>query len=194
MDGRLAALALAATIAAAACTTAAPSPPDGTPGGSPEATSLVTPVDSAPRSLTPTIAGPPTNDDPPGIRITTLPFSDSTNTSQAQIHAMELASPCGSGSRSVWYRFTATAEGTLVADTLGSDYDTILDIWMGALTNDRQEPGFERLTPLACNDNSGSSLQSEIVFAATPGQSYVFRVTTELNATGGTLAFHLTAG
>lgn len=150
-----------------------------------------TPAPSMPRSLTPTIGTTPPNDDPPGTAITAIPFTDTVNTRLAQIHAMEGASTCGSGSHSVWYSFTATADQNLVADTLGSDYDTIVDIWEGVLTSDLMNPGFETLKPLACNDNSGESLQSEVVFAARGGQSYVIRVSAALDAPGGTLTFHL---
>jgi anti-sigma factor RsiW len=147
------------------------------------------------RSLTPTIAGPPANDNPPGIAITSLPFSQSTDTTLAQIHAMEGASVCGSGTQSVWYSYTADQASTLVADTFGSGYDTILDIWTGSLTSDYLNPGFETLVPLACNDNAGDSLQSEVVFAVTPGVSYVIRVSTGGNSgIGGALTFHLARG
>jgi len=170
----------------------ATSTPSETPAGA-TSTPSGTPGESPTRSLTPTIAATPANDDPPGITITALPFSDTSNTTQAQIHAMEGASTCGSGLQSVWYSLSAKSHTNLVADTLGSDYDTIIDIWEGTLTSDLMNPGFETLKPLACNDNSSGSLQSEVVFATVIGQSYVIRVTTALNGTGGTLAFHLHA-
>ena len=146
------------------------------------------------RSLTPTIAARANNDDPPGIAIALLPFAESADSRSAQIHAMEMASPCGSGTQSLWYSFTADAEMTVVADTFGSSYDTILDIWQGALTSDLQNPGFENLVPVACNDNAGDGQQSEVVFAAAPGSSYVIRVTTAANSPGGLLTFHFARG
>ena len=159
----------------------------------PTPTPAATPAPSMPRSLTPTIGTTPPNDDPPGTAITAIPFNDTVNTRLAQIHAMEGTSTCGSGSHSVWYSLTATADQNLVADTLGSDYDTIIDIWEGTLSSDPMNPGFEALRPLACNDNSGDLLQSEVVFAARSGQSYVIRVSAALDAPGGTLTFHLSA-
>ena len=151
---------------------------------------VTTPEPTAARSLTPTIAPRAENDDPPGIAVTSVPYSDTTDVTRAQIHAMEMAT-CGSGSQSVWYSFTAETEMTLAADTFGSSYDTILDIWEGVLSSDRQNPGFETLVPLACNDNAGDSAQSEVVFAAKAGTSYVIRVSTALNSPGGVLTFHL---
>lgn len=149
---------------------------------------------SAARSLTPTIAGPPSNDNPPGTAITRLPFTDSTDATAAQIHAMEAATQCGSGGRSVWYSYTADGALTLVADTFGSEYDTILDIWTGSLTSDYQNPGFETLVPLACNDNAGDTVQSQIVFATTAGTSYVIRITDADGSPGARLTFHLARG
>jgi hypothetical protein len=186
-----------ATPAPSATTVKSASPsPSPTPTIAAEPSPSPTPTITAEptRSLTPTIAAAPSNDEPPGVAITTLPFVDTTNTTRAQIHAMELASPCGSGSQSVWYSFTAAADATLVADTSGSDYDTILDVWEGALTADRSDPGFEALKPLACNDNADGSVQSGVVFAPVAGRSYVIRVSTALDATGGTLVFRLSAG
>jgi len=143
-------------------------------------------------TLTPTIPGLAPNDSPPGTAISALPFSDSVNVTRAAIHASETASTCGSGTQSVWYSFLATAAGTVIADTTGSDYDTILDIFRGQLSADIQDPGFERLEPVACNDNSGTSLQSGVVFEVVAGQNYVIRVGTALDATGGNLRFSLT--
>jgi hypothetical protein len=145
-------------------------------------------------TLTPTIAGIATNDDPPGTAITSLPFVDSVNVTRAQIHAMEAASACGSGSQSVWYSFVATTTGTVIADTHGSDYDTILDVYRGILSADGQSPGFENLDPLACNDNSEGSAQAGVAFQAVAGQAYLIRITTALNDPGGNLHLSLTAG
>ena len=163
----------------------------------PTATPSVPPSPSAvpTGTLSPTIAGPPANDDPPGITITSLPFTHSTDTAQAQIHAMEPSLTCGSISQSVWYTFTPGVDMNVAADTIGSDYDTVIDVWEGTLTADHLDPGFASLKALACNDNSGGSIQSEVVFAAKAGQGYTIRVGTALNAAAGSrsLVFHLSA-
>ncbi|GAP12617.1 membrane proteins related to metalloendopeptidases [Longilinea arvoryzae] len=44
----------------------------------------------------------------------------------------------------VWYSFTPAQLGTLHADTIGSDYDTVLAVWTGSRGN---------LTLVACNDD-----------------------------------------
>jgi hypothetical protein len=161
---------------------------------SPTADVTEAPTPTPERTVTPTIGGRPANDDPPGTLITSLPFTDSTNVALAQIHAMEGASQCGSGSQSVWYSFTAPASETVVADTQSSDYDTIVDVWRGSLVSDLTDPGFEELEPVACNDNSNGSAQAGVVFEAVAGQQYVIRVLTALNTVGGDLHFSLSKG
>ena len=171
----------------AACTVASDSTsPTIQPTASPQ------PSAAAVRSLTPTIPPHPSNDDPPGIDIIELPFTDTTNNSRAQIHAMEPSfGDCGFLYQSVWYSFTAKESGTIVADTFGSDFDTVIHIWRGSLTDDLMDPGFESLAPLACNNDSGGTTQSEVVFNALEGERYVIRVASGLESIGGTLVFHL---
>lgn len=160
-----------------------------TPTATPLAsTTAPTSIPASTRSLTPTIAAEPVNDNPPGISVTVVPYSDTTNTRLAQIHAMELAGPCGSGGYSVWYSFAPEVDQVIVADTLGSEYETIIDVWTGSLSSDYLNPGFENLTPLAC------SAASEVVFAAVAGVNYVIRITSTLESIGGHLVFHLAPG
>ena len=60
----------------------------------------------------------PENDLPPGIEVITLPFTHSTDTKLAEIHAAEPNSTCiRVGSNSVWYNYTAAADEMLVVDT-----------------------------------------------------------------------------
>ena len=80
-------------------------------------------------------AAVPENDLPPGIEVTALPFTHSTDTEDAEIHSMEPNSTCILlGNNSVWYSYTAAADGNLVVDTLGSDFDTVIDVFQGTLS------------------------------------------------------------
>jgi hypothetical protein len=183
------------TVAASRGTSSPPGTPTATATSSPSATATGAPTPTP--SLTPTEPPPTGNDDPPGISITSLPFTHTTDTSQAQTHHLERGPRCAtlaSYSRSVWYAFTPDVPMTVVADTVGSDYDTIVDVFAGALSSDILDPyyfeEFDQLDPIACNDNDGNTLQSRVVFAATAGQAYVVRVTAS-DATGGSLVFSL---
>ena len=101
---------------------------------------------------------------------------------------MEPTLECGSGSHSDWYAYTAGADGELVVDTAGSEYDTLIDVWTGTLTADRMEPGFEQLAPLTCNDEHGRLHAAPgLVFEVSAGESYVIRVMAALDSAGGPL-------
>jgi lysophospholipase L1-like esterase len=64
---------------------------------------------------------------------------------------------------SVWYRWTAPANGGVLIDTCGSDFDTVLAVYRGSALNS--------LTPVAGNDDS-CGLGSEVEFEATAGTTY----------------------
>lgn len=67
----------------------------------------------------------------------------------------------------VWYKYTAAFEGNLVINTLGSNYDTLLSVYMGC-------PG-NRLNEIGCNDDCGSP-GSCLTIPVSIGQSYYLRV------------------
>jgi hypothetical protein len=139
------------------------------------------------------LAAPPPNDLPPGIEVVDLPYTFTTDTTEAEIHAMEPNSTCILlGGHSVWFRFAAPREMSLVVDTFGSEYDTVIDVFEGTLI-DGDDP-FARLDAIACNDNAGDSPQSQLTFRARAGESYLIRVNNPLEVFGGPLTFHLRAG
>src|SRR5918996_844934 len=73
----------------------------------------------------------------------------------------------GPAAKSVWYRFTPATDVVLRADTLGSDFDTVLAVWTGS--------DLASLSPVACNDDVFSA-QSIAVFAAEAGVTFAFQV------------------
>ena len=146
------------------------------------------------RSATPTVTrttAPPTRAPNVGndacssaIGIIATPYSGTTSTLTATTEASDPSPSCGNHSRarSVWYRFTAPASGTLTANTFGSGYDTILAVYAGSCG---------ALSPVAggCNDDT-SGLQSRVAVAVTAGTTYYFLVTA-YQGSGGTLNFSL---
>lgn len=145
--------------------------------------SLVFPV-ALTISLVPARAGavPPGNDSF-GSRTTvaSVPFTDSQNTVDATTEPGEPKPPCGPIGKTVWYQFTPVADIVLRADTLGSDYDTVLGVWTG--------PDLVSLAPVACSDDVISP-QSIAVFSGEAGVSYLIQVGGYKGA-GGALVFHL---
>lgn len=80
------------------------------------------------------------------------------------------------GGASVWYRWTASAAGTLTVDTFGSGYNTVLAAYTGITVSG--------LTPVASNDDSGSGLQSRVAFRVTSGTTYRIAVDGSAGASG----------
>lgn len=65
---------------------------------------------------------------------------------------------------SLWYFWTAPANGTATFDTLQSGFDTLLAVYTsGSLAT---------LVPVASNDDSGGTLQSSVTFTAVSGTTY----------------------
>lgn len=72
----------------------------------------------------------------------------------------------------VWWFFTAPADGTVTIDTFGSDFDTQLHIYDGFFDG----AGPADLNPVTNNDDAGGTTQSEVTFAVTAGACYEIRV------------------
>lgn len=152
----------------------------------PTATFTITPTFTATPPATPTSPSGLFNDAcASAMAVDVVPFSNSMRTGSATSDATDPAPSCGNHSRgkSVWYRFTAPSNGTLTADTFGTNYDTILSAYTGTCGSYTGVAG-------ACNDDT-NGVQSRIAFAAGGGTTYYFLVTAYSN-NGGALTFHLT--
>ena len=68
------------------------------------------------------------------------------------------------GGQSVWWRWTAPANGTVTFDTFGSDFDTKLAAYTGGSVGG--------LAVMAYNDDAGETGQSEIQFSVVGGTTY----------------------
>ncbi len=87
--------------------------------------------------------------------------------------------------RSVWSRWVAPTNGVVVMDTAGSEFDTILGVFVGSsVTN---------LTLVAADDDSGGFLNSKLMFNAQAGVEYNLVVAGYAGAEGNfVLSWHLT--
>ena len=74
---------------------------------------------------------------------------------------------CARMGASAWWRWVATLNGTVTVTTIGSSFDTVLDIFTGTAVGS--------LTSVACNDN-GSGTASSLTFTAVLGTEYQIRV------------------
>lgn len=75
-----------------------------------------------------------------------------------------------SGGRSVWWKFTAPSDGSIILDTKGSIFDTTLGVYTG--------PALSALTAIASNDdvNPGVIQYSTVTFNTMGGTTYYFAV------------------
>ena len=115
--------------------------------------------------VTPIVLAAPVNDNlPAALNIETLPYTHQQETTSASNEPAEKLPQClNEVSTSVWYQYTPTSDQIIVIDTFGSNYDTTLSLWKGTT---------HPLTPLACNDDSSNTLQSQLLVKLDGGTTY----------------------
>ena len=81
--------------------------------------------------------------------------------------------------RSVWFTYTAPANGRLVVDTIGSDFNSVLGVYSGTVGV------FSSLKLLAANDDIATgNLQSSVSLPVTSGTTYIIKVDGRKSSTG----------
>ncbi|HEY7666955.1 MAG TPA: PPC domain-containing protein [Actinomycetota bacterium] len=116
-------------------------------------------------SALPAMAAPPPNDDVDGaIRVSSLPFVYEQDTTDATADGPRR---CGNSS-SVFFTFEPTQGGRYQVDTLGSEYDTVLTVFV------RRSGSVALVT---CNDDR-FNLASGVRFRARPAVTYTIMVST----------------
>jgi len=109
----------------------------------------------------------------------TFPYSHRQQTNTASIEPKELLSKCATNSsNSVWYQYKPKKEKTLVLDTFGSNYDTVLSVWIGKKHPLKKE--------LICNDDDSNdsddgeveeeNIQSQLNMTFTAGETYYINI------------------
>jgi hypothetical protein len=101
---------------------------------------------------------------------------------------------CGSppNSDAVWFKWVATQNGTAVADTFGSSFDTVLNVMDSNLNEISCNDDFAFATN--CPAKSTSDHCSEVDFTATAGDTYYFLVGAYDGGAGGPGRITLSAG
>ncbi|MGA1345467.1 MAG: S8 family serine peptidase [Ilumatobacteraceae bacterium] len=136
------------------------------------------------RSNTVTIAV--TNDDWAGAR----PMTGTTGTlsgsnSSASTEPGEPASEVGTGTATKWFRYTPAQNGSLVVDTRGSSFDTVLGVYTGTAVS--------ALTRITFNDDTAFdgrwTLQSRVTLTVAAGTDYWVRVNS-YSSTRGTIVLN----
>ncbi len=110
------------------------------------------------------------NDDLSGaIDIGGKTFSYTQETTKASTELKEPPSKCAKdGSTTVWFQYTPRTETSMLLDTLGSNYDTVLSIWKGS-----KHP----LTELTCNDDRDEeTIQSQLSMTFRANSTYYIKI------------------
>src|SRR3972149_5660917 len=85
--------------------------------------------------VSPALAAPPSNDDFDFATVVTepLPFGDAINTLEATTAGDD--PDCAGQGPTVWYSFSPSQDMQIQANTIGSDYDTTLSVYVGSRGN-----------------------------------------------------------
>lgn len=134
-------------------------------------TSTHTPIPGTTFTPMPTSIGGPANDNfSNATTIGAFPFSIDQTTVGATTETGEQTAPAAclfvlNKGSTVWFRFLATANGTVTATTLGSSFDTVLAAYSGGTLS--------TLFLIACEDDkAGVGVHSEVSFPVTSGTTY----------------------
>ena len=111
----------------------------------------------------------PVNDTFAGAITVPMGSVSTVSTVNTSLQDVEPGTGCSSGvGHTVWYRYVPTATRNLVANTHGSDFDTVLTVWSGT--------DIASLEFVECNDDRGLDLQSRVKFTAQAGLTYYFQI------------------
>lgn len=132
----------------------------------------------------PVSAAPPSNDYFANATDATVtdPFYDTLNTSEATVQVNEPTPSCASSiGKSVWYRFTASSDGDIYAETYNANFNAVLGGYVGTSLSGLGELGCSRST-------SNNAIAIDIAMYA--GETYYFQVSGDQGA-GGTVSVYI---
>lgn len=118
--------------------------------------------------LVTTPAGPPNDYWSDSYNIGALPAVVNATNFNATVESGE--PDVGPAGATVWWHVQAPASGTMMIDTYGSDFDTMLHVYSG------YQNGLPNLLLEAQNDDAGGTLQSEVAFPVVANEIYDIRV------------------
>ena len=128
-----------------------------------------------------TVTVPPPNDACGGAVVISgnaFTTNQSTTTATSTGDPVPNCAPLGKG---IWYAYTPATNGSLVVDTIGTGFDSVLAIYTGSCG---------ALAQVGCDDDSGGSLSSRITLSATAGTTYSI-LAGGYNSATGNLPLHL---
>ena len=121
---------------------------------------------------------PPSNDSfsRPTV-INNFPVTLSASNVEATLQTSSYEQPPHSGEASIWFKWAAETSESVQVDTLGSDFNTVLAVWLdGTVLN--------ALDQVASNDDAAGGKQSLVTFDAVAGTTYLISVYGYIGNTG----------
>ena len=110
----------------------------------------------------------PANDNFAGPTVVpSVPFEDSVDVSTATVEPGEPVEVCAPMANTVWYALTLDQAQTLLIDTTGSGFDTVLAVWQGS------EIG--GLSLVKCVDDGATGAESRLLLGADAGATYLIQ-------------------
>jgi hypothetical protein len=141
---------------------------------------LVTALLGAPVPATVSAASPGNDNFANATPITTLPFSESIDNTEATSEPGEPGSPCSFAQQSIWYVLTASTTGGLALDMNGSSFsDTVVNLYRGG------GGGFGSLSWVTCAQFGGS-----LTASVSAGSTYYIQAGDAFGG-GGMLSLHV---
>ncbi|MBE0543181.1 MAG: immunoglobulin domain-containing protein [Verrucomicrobia bacterium] len=124
---------------------------------------------------------PPPANDLFANRVTILGMTNTVNGSNsgATKEASEPNHAGNAGGKSVWWTWTAPTNGTVIVDTIGSSFNTLLAVYTGG--------SVASLSPVASDDQSGGNNTSKLTFNPTTGTTYQIAVDGSSGASGAVI-------
>ncbi len=110
----------------------------------------------------------PSNDNFAGPTLVNgVPFEDSVGVFDATVEPGEPVEVCAPMANTVWYALTLDQAETLLIDTTGSGFDTVLAIWQGT--------DIAGLNLVKCVDDTSLGVESRALLAADAGETYLIQ-------------------
>jgi len=100
--------------------------------------------------------------------ISSLPYSDAVDNTDATREAGETNPTCTPVLNTIWYRFTATQNMHLVANVTASDMVTVGGVYLGTTPSN--------LTPLGCIEEAPAGYESKTGFDVSRGKTYYLQL------------------
>lgn len=115
----------------------------------------------------PALAQPSNDNFAEATPVAGVPFDDSVGVFDATVEPGEPVEVCAPMANTVWYALTLDQAETVLVDTMGSGFDTVLAVWQGTDIN-----GLELVK---CVDDTELGLESRLLLGADAGETYLIQ-------------------